>query len=372
MTLVLALVLLVWLAFLGRTILNLLLIPRLRPVQPRGTFVSVIIPARDEERTIERTVRALLAQTHQALEVIVVDDRSTDRTGEILRAIDGVVVIDGEEPPEGWLGKPWALHQGSRRARGELLFFIDADIIYAPDAVGAAVARIEESGVAMLTLFPRMEMHGFWEHLAMPMLALTGFTFLPTWLGNRTRIPLLGIGGGTGNLIRRTDYDALGGHESLKDSVVDDVALARLVRRSGRRTEIVRADDGLVSLRMYHGRREIVEGFTKNMFAVMLRSYVLSVLNAILMAVLHLLPYALALAGNRLAIASVAIITLIRLILFRSLRYRLDNALLGHPLMIAFWSWVFLRSIWYTGIRRRLDWRGRTYDARQTRFGADR
>jgi chlorobactene glucosyltransferase len=371
MTLLLILILLFWLGILGRTILNLLLIPRLRRVEPRGTFVSVIIPARDEERTIERTVRALLAQTHQALEVIVVNDRSTDRTGEILRSIDGVIVVDGEEPPDGWLGKPWALHQGSRRAKGELLLFIDADIIYERDAVAAAVARLEDSGKAMLTLFPRFEMRGFWEHVAMPMLAFTGFSLIPTWLGNRTRIPLLAIGGGTGNLIARADYDAAGGHTSLKDAVVDDVALARLVRRGGQQTEIARADD-LVSLRMYHGGREIVEGFTKNSFAIVGRSYFFGIANAVLMVAFHLLPFALALAGNRLAAATVAVIILARLILFRALRYRLDNALLGHPLMIGFWGWVFLRSIWYTGVRRRLDWRGRTYDARRTRFGADR
>ena len=334
-------------------------------------FVSVVIPARDEERTIERTVRALLAQTHEPLEVIVVNDRSTDRTGAILRSIEGVVVIDGEEPPAGWLGKPWALQQGSAHAKGELLLFIDADIIYAPDAVAAAVARLEESGRAMLTLFPRFEMRGFWEHVAMPMLAFTGFTMLPTWLGDRLRIELLAIGGGTGNLIRRADYDAIGGHAALKDAVVDDVALARLIRRSGRHSEIVRADD-FVSLRMYHGAREIVDGFTKNAFAIMSRSYIVAAASLLFMTAFHLLPYAAALAGNRIAIVTVAVITLIRLLLYRALRYRLDNALLAHPLMIAFWGWVFLRSIWYTGVRRRLLWRGRTYDARQTRFGADR
>src|SRR5947207_11233173 len=104
-----------WLAALGRTILNLTLIRRLRPVAARrGPFLSVIIPARNEEKIIERTVRAMLAQTYADLEVIVVDDRSTDRTGDILRTIDDprLMIISGEEPPPGWLGKPWAMHQG--------------------------------------------------------------------------------------------------------------------------------------------------------------------------------------------------------------------------------------------------------------------
>ena len=369
------LILALWLMALGRTILNLALVPRLRTDRVEGsTLVSVVIPARDEERMIERTVRAFLAQTWPALEIIVVNDRSTDSTGEILARLAKedarLVVIDNEEPPAGWLGKPWALHQGSLRARGELLLFVDADVIYAPDAVGAAVTHLEDRGVPMLALLPHFEMRGFWEHVAMPNLAFFAFTVIPLWLSNRSTIPLLAMGGGTGNLIRRTDYDAVGGHEALKDSVVDDVALSRLMRRNGRRTEVVRGDD-MISVRMYEGLGEIVRGFTKNGFAVVGRSYVAMVIFLILGFVLHVLPFGLALAGDVISIAAVGVLILTRVILFASLRYRLDNALLGHPLMIGVWVVIMLRSTWYTGIRRQLSWRGRTYDARETKFGAD-
>lgn len=364
-----------WFLALLRTIVNLALIPRLRADRPaaREPLVSVIIPARDEARIIERTVRAFLAQTYPHLEIIVVNDRSVDGTGEILRTIgdDRLRVIDGEEPPAGWLGKPWALHQGSRLARGELLLFVDADVVYSPAAVRAAVAFLEPRRPSLLSLLPYFEMQGFGENAAMPMMAMTCFTFLPTWISNRSRFAALAIGGGTGNLIVRERYEAIGGHEALKDSVVDDVALARLVRRSGEATETVRADD-LVSLRMYHGLAEVVEGFTKNAFAVFGRNYVVGVLITAGSVVFHILPYCLALAGDRISMASVALITVTRLILFRSLRYRLDNALLLHPVMVGIWTWIFIRSLWITGIRRRLLWRGRTYDARQTRFGAER
>jgi len=375
LTVLSAIVLLSWVLAFFRTLLNLALLPRLTKRRDSGRRVSIIIPARDEERTIERTVRAMLAQTYRDLEVIVVDDRSTDATGEILRRIaaedDRLVVLTGVEPPPGWLGKPWALHQGSLRATGELLLFVDADVIYAPEAVGTAVERLERGGADMLALLPRIGMEGFWEHVAMPMLGMFVFSFLPTWAGNRTRFPLLAVGGGPGNLIGREDYRAMGGHEALRDAVVDDVGMARLARRHGLRTEVARADD-LVSVRMYHGGAEVVSGFTKNMFAVVGRSYPVALVTLILTPLFHLLPYALALMGEPFAIATVAVITVTRLVLFRSLRYRMDNALLGHPLMISFWGWVFLRSIWYTGFRRQLLWRGRTYDARQTRFGADR
>jgi len=362
-------VLSLWVVAFATTLINLLTVPRLRTRSPRRfPRVSAIVPARDEERAIERTVRALLAQTYRDLEIIVVNDRSVDATEAILRAIDGVTVIHGEEPPPGWLGKPWALHQGSRRATGELLLFLDADVIYeAPDAIESAVAHMEERDVPLLALFPHMRMCGFWENAVMPNLAMFAFTVLPLWISNRSRMPLLAVGGGPGNLVRRADYDAAGGHEALFNAVVDDVGLARLLRRSGRRTEVVRASHA-ISVRMYHGLGEIVRGFTKNAFAVFDYNYAVAAGFFALAIVAHLLPFVLACFGNRLAIATVALIILTRVVIFASLRYRIDNAVFLHPLMMAALCWILLRSVWFTGIRRQLHWRGRTYDAGRTRF----
>ncbi len=370
------LILLVWLTSLVRTILNLRLIRRLRPVPATGggELVSVIIPARDEARIIGRTVRAMLAQTYPNLEVIVVDDRSTDGTGEILRSIDDprLTVIHGEEPPPGWLGKPWALHQGSRRARGSLLLFVDADVIYEPPAIAAAVAEMTaHPDLGLLALLPFFEMRGFWENLAMPQLGLVAFALLPTWYSNRSRHAGLAMGGGCGNLVRREAYDEAGGHESLADAVVDDVGLARLLRQHGRRTEAIRADD-LVHLRMYEGARAIIEGFTKNLFAVCGRNYVLAILFLLMSLLLSFGPFFLIAAHPYLNAASLAVIVLLRVILYRSLRYRLDSAIFGQQLMTLFWSWIVLRSVWKTGIKREVLWRGRTYDAARTRFGGKR
>lgn len=367
------LILAVWLLAFGRTLLNLRLVPRLTPrVLARWPLVSIIVPARDEERSIERAVGAFLAQTYPNFELIVVNDRSVDATGAILQSIDDsrLIVVTGEEPREGWLGKPWALHQGSVRANGELLLFVDADVIYQPDAVASAVTRFENNDIALLSLLPHLEVQGFWENVVMPNLAVFAFTFLPMWLTNRTRIPLIAVGGGPGNMVRRSDYDAAGGHASLKDAVVDDVALARLMRRNGKRTEVARADH-LVSVRMYHGLGEIIRGFTKNAFAVFGRNYSVAVFFLLLAIVFHLLPYALALTGDVYAIATVILISLTRAILFRAIGYNLINAIFANPLMIATWCWILLRSMWITGVRRRLEWRGRKYDASRTKFGAD-
>lgn len=368
-----SIILVLWIVALLRTILNLASIHRLRVRMPARTpLVSVIIPARDEEASIGDTVRALLAQTYPSIEVIVVNDRSTDSTAAILDSIDDprLLTLTGEEPPAGWLGKPWALHQGTLRASGELFLFVDADVVYQPPAVAAAMARLEDSGAEMISLFPRLGMKGFWEHIAMPNLAVFAFMVMDLWLANRSRHPLLAVGGGPGNLVRREAYHAAGGHEALRDAVVDDVALARLIRRSGRRTEVVRAD-GFVYVRMYRGLREIVEGFTKNCFATFGRSYLLAFVLFILSIVLHVYPYFAALTGDAAAIATVVLISITRLILFQSLGYRLDNAIFGNPLMVLLWMWILVRSTWITGIRRQLHWRGRMYDASRTRFGAD-
>jgi glycosyltransferase involved in cell wall biosynthesis len=379
-----------WAVTLLTTLLNVALIPRLRPVdrarppQPHqdgitGELplpeVSIVVPARNEERTIERTLRALLAQTFAPLEVILVNDRSTDATAAIAELVAAteprLVIVHGEEPPDGWLGKPWALHQGSRRARGDLLLFVDADIHYAPQTVATLVERILTRDVAMVSLFPRFEMHGFWEHIGMTGLATVGFMVMPAWLGNRTSIVELGIGGGPGNLVRRDAFEEIGGYEALKDAIIDDVGMARQIRARGQRTEFV-IGDTLASLRMYHGRREIIDGFTKNLFPVLGGSYVIAILMLLLVVLFDFVPYALALRGDVLAVVAVGLIAVSRVVLFARLRYRLDNALFGFPLSQLFWAWILFRSMWVTGIRRQMHWRGRAYGRNWTRFGRRR
>lgn len=359
-------VLIFWIMALGRVLLNLITMRRLAADAPdEGPLVSVIIPARNEERAIERTVRGFLNQTYRNLELIVVDDRSTDTTGAILQRLAAedprLCVISGIEPPAGWLGKPWALDQGSSVARGDLLLFVDADIVYSPRAVAGALDALRRERAGMIVLLPRIEMFGFWENVAMPMLGFFIFAGFPIWLANRTRLVALALGGGTGNLVTREAYERSGGFPQIKDAVIDDIAMGRLIRRSGSATRIINADD-FISVRMYHGGREVVHGFTKNGFQGVGRSYLLAALMMIALIVIHLLPYALALTGSMVAIANVVLISLLRLILFRALHYRLDNALLLHPLMVIFWAYIFLRSVWITGVRNQVHWRGRVYE----------
>lgn len=358
------------------TILALALIPRMKAgASPsREPFVSIIVPARNEARVIDATVRAFLAQQYPNFEVIVVNDRSTDATGAILDSIrdERLIAVHGEEPPDGWLGKPWALQQGGERAKGELLLIADADIIYEPQAVRSAVAMLEETGAALIAIMPRFEIRGFWENVAMPMLPFTFFAIMPTWLHNLWQSPPLGLGAGSGNLVRRDVFERMGRFAELKSAVVDDISFAQRARHHGGRTLAVRADD-FVHVRMYHGAREIIDGFTKNTFPGVGRSYIAAFFLVSWVMVCYFFPYVLALGGSALAIASVVLLTVTRVLIFRSVGMRLDSALFLQPLMLLFWAYIFLRSIWITGIRRQLPWRGRVYDSsRTTRFGAER
>lgn len=379
----------VWVAAVVLVVLNLSLLPRLTRRDSSMSFelpsLAVVIPARNEERDIERAVRALVEQDYPALEVIVVDDQSTDRTRAILRSIEAessrLRVIDGEPPPPGWLGKPWALQQGGVAAEADLILFCDADVDYAPGAVRTVASAFVERKLDGMSLLPRMEMHGFWEHVLMVQLPFTAFSLLPLFLSNSVQLPGLGVGGGPGNLLYRNTWQRIGTHERLSSAVVDDIALMQLIRHEGGRTGVVIAND-LVSVRMYRGFSEIVRGFSKNSFHAM-GGTVPKAAGALAITVLfNVLPFLLlilavvALAGGAplrmhhwLGITACGALVCARLILFRGLRYRLDNAVLGHPLMTMVWLWVLVASFWKVGVRRRLVWRGRDYDARTARFG---
>lgn len=372
MRLVSFLFLAVWVLVLLRVIANLLLVRRLNggesKAEGRQPFVSIIVPALDEARAIERTLRAFLAQDYEPFEIIFIDGGSTDGTAGIARTIADprLVVIDGEELPPGWIGKSWALEQGYRIARGELLLFADADAYYEPSALRAAVTHIQrEPRVALLGLLPYFEMRGFWENIVMPGLPMLCLTLFPASLSNRSHVVGFALAFGAGILVRREAYERAGRHEAMKHAIIDDVGLARLLRRNGEVTEAVRADEFL-SVRMYHGGGEILRGFTKNAFAALNRSYVLAVPFLLLIIGSGIFPYCAALTGDSFAIATVVLISVVRVFLFANLRYRLDYALFGQPLMAAFGLVIFLRSIWKTGIRGEVEWRGRTYDARET------
>jgi chlorobactene glucosyltransferase len=356
--------------------------PRLSRAGDSGTFarVSIVIPARNEERAVAAAVGSHLAQDYPDCEVIVVNDRSTDGTGAILEALarsdPRLRVVSGSEPPPGWIGKPHALWLGSLAASGEFLLFADADVRYQPTSLREAMNLLGERRADFLGILPRIEAEGFWENVLMPFLIGAFYGGLGAFANHR-RPRWFALGSGAGNLIRRSAYDAIGGHEALKASVIDDVALALRTKRAGFRTCAARAEDR-VSVRMYHGFREVCAGFTKNI-AYAYNGWLGALLFFLTSAwfVLALVPpvfLLLTLAGVRaaprdvaLAAAGTALPMLARVLLAAAVRDPLWPAL-THPIMAAVWAGIATRSLYQRVVRRRLMWRGREFDARDASF----
>ena len=238
------------------------------PVDPpsNAPMISVCIPARNEERHIQACVEAVLKQTYPNFEVIVLDDRSTDSTSEILRSIrnDRLEIISGADLPSGWAGKPHALYQASNRARGDWLCFIDADTFLAPEALASVYVKAVETRADLFTVMTFQITETFWERVVLP-LVMTALSvgFSPRKVNDPRRRDA--IANGQFILIRRSVYDAIGGHEAVKDQIVEDKAISEKVKWSGFR--LIVADGRKVArTRMYTSFATLWEGWTKNIY----------------------------------------------------------------------------------------------------------
>jgi chlorobactene glucosyltransferase len=232
--------------------------------------VSILVPARDEERNIAACIRSLLAQDYPAFEVLALDDRSSDATRSILDQIASthpqLKILAGLPLPEGRLGKNWACDQLSRQATGELLLFTDADTRHQPQMLRAAVTALLGEHADLLTGFPRQDVQSWGERLLVPFFSWVSFCFTPLWLAYRLRVPVLSNAVGQMMLFRSKAYQAIGGHAGVGTSIIEDLKMARRIKATGLRWRVVHISD-LVACRMYHGSQEAFDGFGKNLFA---------------------------------------------------------------------------------------------------------
>lgn len=239
-------------------------------------MISVIIPARNEARNIRRCVESLLVQTYPNFEIIVVNDRSSDATGQILEEIaqglsqgannqtSPLRVLQGEELPKGWAGKPHVLVQGTEVAGGKWLCFIDADTFAEPQLLSATYATARAKNIDLFSILTAQELGTFWEKVILPLVFTALSVGFPAERVNDPDKPDA-IANGQFILIRREAYEAVGGHRAVHDQIAEDKALADVVKRSGYRLFVA---DGraLANTRMYTSLSEIWEGWTKNIF----------------------------------------------------------------------------------------------------------
>jgi chlorobactene glucosyltransferase len=232
-------------------------------------FVSILVPARDEERNVETCVRSLLKQQYPNYEVIVLNDHSTDSTGAILQRLANkdsrLRVIDGDVLPEGWPGKHWACHQLAKAAKGDFILFTDADTCHEPNALACAVAAAQQNNASLVTAIPCEEVHSWGERLIVPFISFAMTSFLPLHLAQKKQLAPLSVTIGQFMLFRRSVYEEIGGYSAACQNVNDDVMLGRILMQKGYRWMILDGTD-TISCRMYHSFNEAVDGFSKNVF----------------------------------------------------------------------------------------------------------
>jgi glycosyltransferase involved in cell wall biosynthesis len=231
-------------------------------------WVTAIIPAKDEESTLAECLASACAQSYPRLEILVVDDRSTDRTAEIARefaARDGRVrLISVHHLPLGWTGKNHALHLACAQARGEWLWLIDSDTRHHPDSLAIVYAYAQRTGAALASLVPEMRCETFWEKVLQPLEGIVLMRSFPLFRVNDDR-SAMAFANGQYILISRAAYDASGGHEAVRDRFVEDIYMAKRVKALGMPLRVAIGTE-ISSTRMYTSLGQIVRGWSRILY----------------------------------------------------------------------------------------------------------
>ncbi|MFG2100498.1 glycosyltransferase [Micromonospora echinaurantiaca] len=341
------------------------------PPAPVDEPVAVLLPLRDEAARVTPCLRALLAQRGvPGLRVVVLDDGSTDGTADVVRAVAGddprVTLLRGAAPPPGWLGKPYACWQLAGRAdpAATALVFVDADVVLAPDAVAAAVTELRAARLTLLSPYPRILVVTAADRLVQPLLQWLWLTFLPLRAMERSRRPSLAAAGGQFLVLDRAGYERAGGHVAVADKVLEDIELARAVKRAGGR--IALADGSrLATCRMYDNWPQLRDGYIKSLWASFGHPVAAAVVVALLL-LLYTAPPLLAvgaLAAGAVPVGAAAAAAYLLGVAGRAISARATGGRwwpdsLAHPVSVVVLGWLTLRS-YHLRKRRRLTWRGR-------------
>jgi glycosyltransferase involved in cell wall biosynthesis len=367
------------LVFIGVVVPFLLLtrhrdaIPRLPATPDTDTLprLSVVVPARDEGSTIGRAVASLLAQNYPGLEIIVVDDRSSDATAGVLRELQAsdarLVVLRVDELPAGWLGKNHALWRGADRANGEWLLFTDADVVFAQGALRQAVAYATAEGLDHLTLAPHLVARG----LALrAFVAFFGYAFVALWGAYLANDPKSkrGVGIGAFNLVRKSAYERIGTMRALSLRPDDDIRLGRRLRGFGFRQRVLNGNE-LLSVEWYPSLAAAISGLEKSMYSSMEYRAVDAIGVVLYLGATMVWPFVgVFLLGGIDRVLLGAVVACLWAALLETYRQSMSRRLTPSALVIALllpfstacFGWAIARSV-YLAETRGVRWRGTTY-----------
>lgn len=344
----------------------------LPPHEGPAPLVSLVVAARNEERNVEAAAHSLLAQAYPALEIIAVEDRSTDRTGAILDALAAgeprLRVQHIRELPPGWLGKNHALSVGAAAAQGEWLLFADADVIMAPDAVSRAVAYAERRGFDHVTVLPDTLMPGLMlKGFVCVGIVIFGMALRPWTARNPKSRSFVGVG--AFNLVRARAYARAGGHEPIRLRPDDDIKLGKILKRSGARQDAV-SGRGMVSVEWYRTIGETIDGLMKNAFSVVQYNPLLMIAGGIFYLIVGLGPVAaLSLGTGSLQFfggLAVAMQLLVHLAVARQAGLP-KRAVMLYPAIYVLFAWILFRALVLNLSQGGIVWRGTFYPLAELR-----
>ena len=258
-----------------------------------ATTVSVIVPACNEEEKIEAGLRSLAAQKHEQLEIIVVNDRSTDKTGEVIDRVRDefpqIRRIDIEELPPGWLGKPHALHRGAEVATGDYLLFTDADVVLETTTISRAVTAMKQKNLDHLALVFKNSTSGGLLNAIVADIGAGLLWLIKPWRA-LVRESRFFVGVGAFNMVRADVYRTIGQHEQIRMQVIDDLFLGKLIKRGGYRQECMDGR-GFVEVPWYQSVSELISGLMKNVFAFFNYNLWFMLFGLLALGLVVVLPY---------------------------------------------------------------------------------
>jgi len=339
--------------------------------------VTIIVPARNEAEHVEASLHCLLALDYENYEVLAVDDRSTDETGELMDRVAArpeahgrLRVVHVAALPSGWLGKTHAMWTAGEQATGDWLLFTDADVMFQPSALRRAMAYAEAERADHVVLFPQLLMHTPGEYMMIAFFQ-TLFTFghRPWKVADPKTKDHIGVG--AFNLVRRSAYDTVGTYRALRMEVVDDMKLGKVIKNGGFAQRNVFGED-LISIRWAKGALGVVDNLTKNFFAVLSFQWWRAVLSAIGLLFLNLGPFLgiwIAHGWQRLPLA-VALVSMFLIYVGMSIRSRIPPYyFVLHPIATVMFVYTLLRSTVLTLWNGGVVWRGTKYPLEELRKG---
>ena len=342
---------------------------RAPPMPERPDLISVLVPARNEEANLPRCLDTLLAQTYPNLEILVMDDESTDGTwalvsGYAARHPDRIRALRNDHLPPGWVGKCWVCSQLAREARGRWLAFIDADTFHHPDSIRNAWQQAALRGSSLVSYLPDLVLGGLAELVGVPVISFAFFLLFPMgvvrWL--RTRYAAMAVG--TFILVRRETYERIGGHAGLRHDIVEDVAMARAVKALGEPVDLLDGT-GLMYTRFYHNAREVWNGFSKAAFGAFGFSFLPYLVTLAFAYAIFLNPFLMLILHPTLSFWNPFFNQILVILALRALQaLRLRQSLLTvalHPVMIVFALLFCLNSLWRIARGLPIEWKQRQY-----------